>query len=284
MTTTKQPQQEQGEVKDMEPITSELLQKRYKLLDDYLSKLSDSNIKNGLDPSKAGEYVAPIYLVTRNKLQAFFKDTIHPQTGNFFTRQNIEAMGNIIEDNEGVESPPSFKLTRLSRVLTPTGKQYLVRHLMAFLYDDQGNIKNQMVSNLDYYNKPQLQYLAIPADSNDKDGRKIRIAKIAHQNTGLEPIGPREYLVPYSASTVSAILKQTPPIGPFSDKDRGCGLAWIKLGETMPAISMNSIDEFLSGDFEATFAAKRAPRPTININSKELLTSHMIGETSRQYA
>ena len=85
MTTTKQPQQEQGEVKDMEPITSELLQKRYKLLDDYTSKLSDSNIKNGLDPSKASENVPSINLVSRDKFECISERHNTSSDGCYFS-------------------------------------------------------------------------------------------------------------------------------------------------------------------------------------------------------
>ena len=90
-------------------------------------------------------------------------------------------------------------------------------------------------------------------------------------------------MVPYSAATVHAILKQTPPIGPHTDKDRGCGLAWIKLGETIPAISMNNIEEFISEDFESVFAEKRKPNPVINVSGKAILSDFIKGQELKQY-
>ena len=203
MTTTKQ--QQSAAITDMETITPDLLLRRYKMLDKFITELRKNNAEAGLPSEEADKYAPRLKLLQQDKISRFIRNTTNPKTGRWFSISGLKEAGIIsdIEESQYTEKEfPSFRLYRLARILSG-GKEWLQRFITISSLDKNGNVVSVNVSDIDYYHIPTVRFESIPSDSTNEDSKQIRVGKILDNGRGFEPSGPKIYLLPYSAEKVT---------------------------------------------------------------------------------
>ena len=243
-----------------EKPSTELLLRRFRLMDEFVAEVRKKNIEAGLDPKYMGYYIQwREDTMERKSYLHWLSKVTNKKTGKFNQIADLKARELIPEDeitgHEGKEYPYR-KLDSLIKVKTGDGKLYLMRHESWYGLDAAGQELNKSVNDLDYHPKIAVTYERIPKNLGDYEGPTIRVGKIStHAVYSAEQPGPKVYLNPYSKEKVDEYLRYA--AGPIDHHRRGTSLILMKEGVANPCSA--TYEEFISDDFDGIVERKRTP-------------------------
>jgi hypothetical protein len=259
---------------EKETITPDLILKRFKLYIEQISKLRQQNLENGLDEKRNNAFVPQIKLKQQEIYEKFIQQTTNVKTGNWHTIGSLQSAGILSDaDIQQFETTdiPYVRLNRLTRVKSPNGKEWLERMFTLYALTREGNLIHKVIQDIDFYHKPIVTYEYVPENPDIKDGKQIRVAIVKVHEARLEPTGQKVQLLEYSEDKVNQIIRDIPPVGDFADMNNGCGLCFLKIGETQNAMSIKSLEEFTAPDFLKVWQKYRDPKPDTKLDVKELV-------------
>jgi hypothetical protein len=243
-----------------EKPTTELLLRRFKLMDEFVENLKQQNIKAGVDVEKnvMKQFVPWSDFVQRKiKYQGWIDSCTNPKKpGKFYTISDLKKAEKIPEDmisDHEDKKYPYRKLDSLYKIKTKDGKLWLMRYESWYGLDSAGEEKNISVNDLDYWVKPNVRYEYVPKDPENPNGLSIRVG-IIHDNKRLDPLGDRVYLTPYSKEKVDEFLRYG-----ITGKEEGTTFIIQKEDGHSTTVSY---DEFIAEDFDTTFKRINKPEPT----------------------
>jgi hypothetical protein len=124
--------------------------------------------------------------------------------------------------------------------------------------DSAGEEIMKSVNDLDFYTLPSVRYEYVPKDPKNPNGPSIRVGSII-DNHGLDPLGDRVYITPYSKTLVDQYLRY--------GKEEGTTFILQKEDGHSTTVSY---EEFISEDFDTTFKRINKPEPTFKDFYKDL--------------
>lgn len=261
-------------VSGIEEITPKTFLKRFDFYNAYIEKLRSENIQSGLDIKRTNFYVPQDKLFYQGIYEKFIKEATHPRTQKWNTIHSLlesEALSDLdVERFEG-NVFPTFVLNRLTRVKSPSG-DHLERFITIRALDRNGNVIQKSIMDADYYHLPAVIKKSVPEDMENPEDKQlhINVTPSGGVGWGLEPRGQKVNFIEFSESNTREILKQTAPVGDFSDRQNGCSLTLVKIGETQNTTTVRSLSEFLE-PFEDIWTRNMNPNSGAKIDIRNLV-------------
>jgi hypothetical protein len=257
---------------EKEVITPDTILRRFKIYNEYISKIRQKNIDNGLDAQRSNLFVPQSELKQQEIYEKFIQKTTHPRTGKWYTVKSLQEAGVIsdLEVDQFDSELPYARLNRLTRVKSGN-KEWLERMFTLYAITREGNVVHKVIIDSDYYHEPEVTYQYVPANPEDQNGKQIHVGIVRNQEALLEPTGQKVQLLEYSEDKVHQILRDFPPAGEFSDLYNGCSLTLKKVGEAHDLAIVKSLSEFLE-PFDMVWNRLRNPNTGAKIDVKELVT------------
>jgi hypothetical protein len=243
-----------------EKPTPELLLRRFKLMQQFIDKVKQTNLDAGLDRKYASYYLDYPEPFEKTRYEKWLAAVTNPKRpGKFWQIADLKAADLIPEDEENENEGKTYPYRRLSSLIKIKNKDgiWLQRMEQWVGLTSEGQEKTCPVVDLDYYVKPPLEYQRIPKDPTNKNGPTIRVGFIRPQAFSVEQPGQtRVYITPYSKEKVDEFLKYA--AGPINQRD-GTSLALIKEGVNPVSATY---EQFTSDeDFDTLFDSIRRPAP-----------------------
>lgn len=266
--------------KDSGAITPDTIMYRFKLYNQFIDKVRQQNLEAGLDVKRNNDFVSQNKLVKQGVYEEFIQKTVNAKNNTWFTLTSLQAAG-VISDLDIEQFPsrdyPYFRLNRITRIKDSRG-EWLQFIYTVYALTKERNATNRVISDGDFYYKPSVTYRYVPEDPINPDGKQIHVGIVNGAGFGDEPTGGvKVQLTPYSKEKVLQTIQAIPPIGPYADRYNGCGLNFIKEGEASKAISVTSLDELMTDNFDDVWNNYRGKNANAKVDVKEL-----VAELSKQ--
>ena len=197
----------------------------------------------------------------------FLSITKHRKTGAWRTIQNLIESGTISDIEKevfGQAKIPRIELLSATRVKTRDNKEYLVRCMRAIGVSEIGAVLTLPLADVDFTRK-----IPISADTaKTPEGTDVKILRIGTGEFTFEN-SEKIYLTPWSKENC---LKAHELYPPSEDNDLHGKISYMFKKDSVHngEISISSLEEFLTDDFDGTFERIRAPAPSIHIDSRHL--------------
>ena len=256
---------------EKEVITPDTILRRFKIYNEYISKIRQKNIDNGLDAQRSNLFVPQSELKQQEIYEKFIQKTTHPRTGKWYTVKSLQEAGVISDLDQFDSEPPYARLNRLARVKSGN-KEWLERMFTLYAITHEGNVVHKVIIDSDYYHEPEVTYQYVPANPEDQNGKQIHVGIVRNQEALLEPTGQKVQLLEYSEDKVHQILRDFPPAGEFSDLYNGCSLTLKKVGEAHDLAIVKSLSEFLE-PFDMVWNRLRNPNTGAKIDATSYRTT-----------
>ena len=234
-----------------------------------VQKVREFNRQQGVNPDAYIGYnyddSSPPPMSVKQKIR-WLGITKHKRSGEWITIDKLLASGTISEMEKeafGQGKYPRIELVDMTRVKTNDGSEYLVRNMRAFGLSEIGAVLTLPLPDCDFTRKVPI----IPTTAKSKDGNDVRILQVGTGEFTYES-SPKIYTTKFSRDRVLAALEKYPP-SEDNDTQGRITYAFKKDGVTNE-VGISSLEEFL-GDFDSIWETKRAPAPTIHLDSKDIL-------------
>ena len=106
-------------------ITPDSILHRFKLYNDYISKIRQQNLESGLDVKRNNDYVSQNKLVKQGVYEEFIQKTVNAKNNTWFTLNSLQAAG-VISDLDIEQFPsrdyPYLRMNRISRIKDSKGE------------------------------------------------------------------------------------------------------------------------------------------------------------------
>jgi hypothetical protein len=261
-----------------EKPNAELLDRRFKLMDEFIENLKQQNINAGIevlvqnlrsrDPRRQIDLArvmrdfVPWYEIRQRKIRykGWLESVTHPtKPGKYNTIADLKKREKIPEDMISEHEGKTYPYRRLNSLykIKKDGKLYLMRIESWYGLSSAGEEIMISVNDLDYWVKPKVTHEYIPRDPSNPNGPSIRLGSIV-DNQGNDPLGDRIYLTPYSKEKVDEFLRY----GSINPEDPKAGTIFVLQKEGQHGSSVTYQDFVSEEDFEETLKRVRKPAPT----------------------
>ena len=264
-----QSQQEGHKVAD-EVLDESLILHCWKGVEDQVNRVREFNRSQNVP--NVDNYIGYVYdgiaePSTVKQKRRWLNTTRHQKSGKWITVNSLVDSGRISDvekDLFGDQPIPRIELLSMTRVRTRDNKEYLMRNMRAYGLSEIGVLVTLPLNDCDFTRKVPVS----PTTAKLQDGTDVKVLQVGSGEFSYET-SPKIYTTPWNKENVLAALEKYPP---SEDNDLHGKISYTFKKDGIPngEISISSLEEFLTDDFDGTFERIRAPAPTISIDSKNL--------------